>query len=120
MSDLLKSISGIPNHLEEMEYALKDIQKNFTLYETLDLISDHLIVIYKWDDVWLKWCFLEWAGGDMRGNDTFTPFMYGEGPSGSLRECRHTHIGEEGYVFYLNGQRMKQAIEWLEQHYDMN
>ena len=117
MSDLLKDIPSKIDHLGETEYLLSDIQKHTSVGTVL---SKTLVVVYTWHDNWLKWCFLEWSGGDTSGNDSFKPFMYGEGPSGALRECRHSYIGDDGYVFYLNKKNFIAALDWLSQHYDMN
>ena len=46
--------------------------------------------------------------------------MGGEGPGGSLRECRHTYWGEEGYVHYLNGKHTRAILDWLEKYYDLD
>lgn len=47
--------------------------------------------------------------------------FYGEGPSGNLRECRHTYWGEEdnhGYIFYLDGRLITAAFRRLSEFFD--
>jgi hypothetical protein len=47
--------------------------------------------------------------------------FHGEGPSGSLRECRHTWWGEDdndGYIFYPSGQIICSAFIKLSEFFD--
>jgi hypothetical protein len=44
--------------------------------------------------------------------------MHGSGPSGSLRECRHTWWGENGYVHYLHFAAIEAALRELRRWFD--
>ena len=70
-------------------------------------------------DGWLSWVLLEWVSGDgADGIDLFDIVVHGEGSSG-LRECRHTYFGDDGYIFYLDGDVLSWGIEQLRQWFDM-
>lgn len=53
-------------------------------------------------------------------NTQYSLLFYGEGPSSSLRECRHTWWGEEGYVFYPDAALITDALEKLKKWFDMD
>lgn len=42
----------------------------------------------------------------------------GSGPSGSLRELRHTHWGEDGYIFYPDAKLIAAAFDRLAEWFD--
>jgi hypothetical protein len=44
--------------------------------------------------------------------------FHGSGPSGALRELRHTHWGEGGYVFYPNAKLIAAAFAALTRWFD--
>jgi hypothetical protein len=44
--------------------------------------------------------------------------FHGEGPSGALRELRHTYWGEDGYIFYPNGELISKAFVALREWFD--
>lgn len=66
---------------------------------------------------------VEWVSGP--GDDGFMPALYqplfhGEGPSGTLRELRHTHWGhaDDGYLHEPNGALIAAAFEALKRWFD--
>lgn len=69
-------------------------------------------------DNWVWWALLEWACSDGDGtNERYNVLCYGEG-TGFLREPRHTHFGEEGYVFYIDAELLKWGFEKLKKYFD--
>ncbi len=47
--------------------------------------------------------------------------FHGSGPSGALRELRHTYWGEpenSGYIYYVNGELITKAFAALEEWFD--
>lgn len=44
--------------------------------------------------------------------------FHGNGPSGALRELRHTYWGENGYIFYPHGVLIASAFEALREWFD--
>lgn len=46
--------------------------------------------------------------------------FYGEGPSGALRELRHTYWGDEhGYIFYVHADIVIAALNALREWFDL-
>ncbi len=62
----------------------------------------------------------------MRGAKTHAEvFMHGygfmcEGENISLRECRHTYWGENGYIYYLDKRQMLAILGWLGRYFDLD
>ncbi len=70
---------------------------------------------------WLKFAVLEFfSSAPDRSDEQVTCLFHGEGPSGSLRECRHTWWGEngDGYCFYPNGPLITAALKELSTFFD--
>jgi hypothetical protein len=83
------------------------------------------VLVLNWDSndkedrLWLKFAVLEFAYSER--DDTgimYTCVFHGEGPSGNLRECRHTYWGEDGYLFYPDGRLIAEAFKELSKYYD--
>lgn len=77
------------------------------------------------DSIWKYFAILSFASSNTDGTDAeYDCFWFGEGPSGTLRECRHSYFGNspseiDGYVFYLNRAVMNDAFDFLSEYYDM-
>lgn len=75
-------------------------------------------------DLWHKFAVLSYVGGFIvDGGVELTEgacVFNGEGPSGNLRECRHTFWGQEddGYIFYPDGRLITAAFACLSEFYD--
>ena len=69
---------------------------------------------------WIKFAVLQYAKANGDGSDIKTCVLFhGEGPSGALRECRHTYWGDErGYIFYPKGHVISAAFAVLAEYYD--
>lgn len=61
-----------------------------------------------------------WALLRMEGDDLYSVVAHGSGPSGSLREPRHTYFGEDGYVFYVNPAILTWGFKQLERWFDFS
>jgi hypothetical protein len=106
---------------QEKAHELEDLKKAFS--DHLELIPGSLWVFWREEDVWLNFAFFEFYQSDADDKNMIVRcFWRGGGTTGSLRELRHSYIGEDGkgYVFYFNKQRFLRAIEWLSQHFDMD
>lgn len=73
--------------------------------------------------LWLRFAVLDFFQSEMNGqNELATCLFFGDGPGGkageSLRECRHTYWGEDGYIFYPDGPLIAAAFEALSEFYD--
>jgi hypothetical protein len=115
--------SEVDSSLDEQVYPL---DKAKARYEVRDLCQNGWIVL-KWDKEksWLKFavlqfCTAEHDPSDTRGYSNIKAYcvFYGDGPSGSLRECRHTYWGEDGYLFYPDGRIIAAAFKALSEFYD--
>lgn len=96
-------------------YSLKACQN----FEVVPLIKDYSYLVLKWDSEKfnLDFAVMEFFMSDM--SDTMLKCtFYGSGPTGNLRECRHTYWGENGYVFYPHGPTIIAAFKELSKYYD--
>ncbi len=106
--------------------SLAEIKNKSRKFETL--IEGSLWISYTWNaweadenlnNAWLKWECYEFSEGN--SSDTLVDlFAKGEGPTGALRELRHTYFGEDGYAFYLNATHMRALLTELEKYYDLS
>ncbi len=74
-------------------------------------------------DLWVRFAILEFVteydSEDGRRVTEATCLFYGEGPSGNLRECRHTYWGDDsGYIFYPSGLLITAAFRRLSDFFD--
>lgn len=71
---------------------------------------------------WMDFAFLAFAYSDIDYKNTCAEIMMlGGGPTGALRECRHTYWGDkDGYIFYPKARHIRAALDWLEKFYDLD
>lgn len=90
-------------------------------------LSDKLIVVeQKENDLWLNFLFLEWYSDTLYTRNG--EVMYSEwqalavvsGTGDSLRECRHMHFFNNGYIFYLDKDNFLLMIDFLSKHFDLD
>ena len=121
MLDWIKHFPDLWDESDEKEflYSLDDAKER---YEVVELTKNGYLVL-KWDadKFWLHFAVLDFHHSD--GDDKNVALcvqFYGEGPVGNLKECRHTHWGEngKGYLFYPNGELISEALKYLSQFYD--
>lgn len=106
-----------PVNDEDILYSISAAQEKFEVRQ----LNRNGWLVLNWDETkfLLKFAVLEFAfsdadGGNIRGQCLF----HGSGPTGSLRECRHTYWGEDGYIFYPNGPIISAAFKVLAEFYD--
>lgn len=58
------------------------------------------------------------VGGRVVDPERHLLLFHGEGPSGALRECRHTWWGENGYVHYPHFATIEAAFRELRRWFD--
>lgn len=91
-------------------------------FESCEKLSDGLwALVSRKEDHWVKVVFVE--GEEESEDESLTlvsHFFTSEGTGQALRECRHTRFGNEldGYVFYMNFERMNIAIDFLRGFFD--
>lgn len=108
------------NHLDECTFSVDTLKKEF---EVIEMEPENSWLVLFWDNekLWLKFAVLDFCSSDGdSSNVQATILFYGDGPSGNLRECRHTYWGENGYVFYPNRKTINLALEHLSKHFDLD
>lgn len=118
--DWLKIYSQL-DHGQRVVYRLDDLKSNFEVRKLCR--DDGWLVLSRNDEdeygCWLKFAVLGFAESEGNGKNTkVSCVFYGEGPTGSLRECRHTYWGKDGYIFYPNGPIICAAFTALAEFFD--
>ena|SRR5258708_25253720 len=105
---------------DENLYSLDNLKTSFYV-EKLLCEQEAYFVLNNIDEFWFKFAILSFHSSEFNGDNTIlTMVFHGEGPTGSLRECRHTYWGEEGYMFYLKKDTIVSALEKLSEYYDLD
>jgi hypothetical protein len=114
MIEWLTSVSD-PLHPGETFYPASSL----TGFELVDLPNEGKLVL-SWDKerFILKFTVLQWAMGSENGDAFYSCIFHGTGPTSRLRECRHTWWGDDGYVFYPDGNIIAAAFLELGKHFD--
>lgn len=98
------------------------LDKALSRYEVRRIGEGYLVLNRDADGLWVKFAVLQFCCSDCHGgNVRLTCVFHGEGPSGNLRECRHTwwgDDGDEGYLFYPNGPIITKAFKELAEFFD--
>lgn len=121
MIDWLKDCLHGDSDEENTYYAL-DKCRTFNMIELAGPSNGWLI--WSQDEtfsLWIRFAVFASGGSDLDdSNVRMNCIFHGEGPSGNLRECRHTWWGEnsEGYVFYPDGDIICAAFKVLAQWFD--
>jgi hypothetical protein len=99
------------------EYSLDAVRGAF---EVVPLEKDgYLILNFDKDRFWLNFAVLRWQSSNQKGGDVHCGMVFhGSGPTGSLRELRHTWWGEDGYLFYVPGALVSNAFKALSAYFD--
>jgi hypothetical protein len=111
---------GWSDHTQAI-YSLDEIKEKAT--EVIKLPSGGWLALYKQDDghEWYHYGLFQFAGAESDGdkNTMVEKIFIGQGPSGNLREMRHTYFGEkDGYIFYLPMKMIREAFDVLSKYYD--
>lgn len=102
------------NDIDEPVYSLKEARQGNEVKE----LDGGWFVYNIRDNLHVQFAVFHLSYGDDK--DTMMSCVFhGTGPSGSLRECRHTWWGDdEGYVFYPPGRLITQAFQCLSEFFD--
>jgi hypothetical protein len=90
-------------------------------FEVKELLDESVWVVYRKDPEFpgtKNFAFLRYSYSD--DNIYCDVMMHGYGFSESLRECRHTYWGEDGYIFYPDSRHIRAILDELEIHFDMD
>lgn len=125
MSELLDRLTPAPNHQGDPLYAEADIRSHatevFELCRTNGGYGGLLAVLV--DDLIVSVALFDFAEGDIDGkNAQYERVFHGSGPSGNLRELRHTYWGDPkraGYIYYVDASMIREAFDVLEKWFDL-
>lgn len=103
----------------DMVYSLAEAKRNFTV---IPLLSSGYLVVHEEEELIVRFAVFYFSYS-VCGQDESTMLnliFHGEGPSGSLRECRHTYWGAEGegYLFYPDGRVIAAAFKELSKYFN--
>lgn len=110
------------DNCNDLLYKLDTLKENFQ-YE--ELIPESLWVMHNNNPDKDGYCSLDFAFFDFNSSDgdgsnvELNMIMYGWGPTGTLKECRHTYWGKDGYIFYPNKKKIEIILNWLSVYFDM-
>lgn len=119
----LKWLTVEKNEYNDSNYYLLSEMK--AKYEVVELGNDGYLVLnwdkenlgYENEPIHLEFAVFSFNSCDDK--DTWLNLQFhGNGPSGSLKECRHTYWGEAGYIFYPNGKVISLAFKELSKYFN--
>lgn len=87
-------------------------------------IGHHALRVHEQEGFYVTWVLFDFAQCSLKAgvevDHRYKVLAHGYGPSGSLREARHTHIGERGYVFYVMPDLLTAAFKILERWFNFD
>lgn len=123
MKSVIDRLTVVLDHNGDPTYAEPEIRAVAT--HLIELRPGLLAVIE--EDIHVEVALFRWAGGPATKDGIevepayYERVFHGGGPSGSLRELRHTYWGEpnnSGYIFYPNGALICAAFQHLKRWFD--
>ena len=127
MIDWLKSAIVPDKDREDLTVYARDKIDN----KVIDLDARGILV-FSWDpyddeenkgleNSWLRFALLQFYQCDFPDkNIKYTEVFHGEGPTGNLRECRHTYWGKGGYIFYPDRKLIEAGFSELSRYSDLD
>lgn len=82
-----------------------------------EMTSDLGVLRVVEEDIWVTWCLLKEQGSCSDGK-IYELYAWGDGPSGNLREPRHTYFGRDGYIFYVDPEILEWGFKHLREWFD--
>lgn len=106
----------------ETEASIYDLDKIREKYEVIDLGSDGYLVLHWCKDKFiLNFAVLEFFSEATNESTKVEVVVYGCGPTGDLRELRHTWWGDnKGYIFYPSITIITKAFNELKKYFDLD
>lgn len=105
------------DHNNEDEYLFDALKDKFN-----HVVFGGNLFIYHIEDIWMNFAFFELNGSQIEDgveiNSTGRLFWYGDGPTGNLRELRHSYFPE--YVFYASPVFIKDCCDIILEYFDNN
>ncbi len=89
-------------------------------YEVHSISESGYIIINDQKDDFVKFAVMSFYMSDLDDSNIKVSLVFhGEGPSGALRELRHTWWGDNGYVFYPNADIICNSLQFLKKYFDI-
>lgn len=113
---------------DDKGYFLKDLKKHATKIFELD--SSCWLTLYSntslLKDGWVYYSMFEQVEADtevvagvlVEKDIKVEELFHGDGPTGSLKELRHTYFANEGYIFYLPMEATIKALTILQEYFN--
>lgn len=123
MIDLLERLTPVADDVNEGETVYPEPNIRATAHRTIELPGG-LLAVQVIEELHVSFVvFSAVRGPSTRDGVEVEPAMYqvtfcGEGPSGNLRELRHTYWGKDGYIFYVNAELITSAFAALREWFD--
>jgi hypothetical protein len=124
MAELIDLLPVTKNHNDDPYYAVDDLRKHATT--VINLEGRGLLAVLE-DGIHISFVVTTFAegpstqDGQIVGPELHERVFHGSGPSGALRELRHTFWGEQdngGYIFYPSAKLITDAFHQLNRWFD--
>jgi hypothetical protein len=125
MKELFDQLTPVLDHNEDPMYADEEVRCKATTVIDLRVIDcgrpGGLLCVLE-NDIHVSFVVLSFAESTVEGAQTmWHRVFHGSGPSGALRELRHTFWGDPnnaGYIFYPNAKLITEAFHHLNRWFD--
>jgi hypothetical protein len=109
-------VYGMLDSDDDFVYSVKRLKQELDCEE---LLQENLYVFKKSDNYgWMNFAFANFIHLD--DNDVYVEIFWKGCGQSELGECRHSWLGEDGYVFYINRSHFDKCFDWLEQYYELD
>jgi hypothetical protein len=124
MKELFYQLTPVPDHNGDPTYADEEVRCKSTTVIELCMHNGRPggLLCVREDDIHVSFVVLTFASSTVEDAQTmWRRVFHGSGPSGALRELRHTYWGEvdnSGYIFYPNARLITEAFHHLNRWFD--
>lgn len=120
---MLEQLKQVKDYNDMSGYSLSQLQE--AADKQIDLSNGCILFLKGEKDYWLEFAMVEFSStvGEI---EVYLPIFWGGGtsslhgnPKEQLRELRHMYFGDTGYVFYMPGESLIEAMNHLSVYFDM-
>ena len=120
MKRLMESLIQHNDHNADPVYAADEIRGVATRVVEINR-TGLLAVLVDDESTWVQVALFRFSSSNSDGSGVMHQLvMHGEGPSGPLREFRHSYWGEDGYIFYAPRKLIVGALDALKEWFDLD